>query len=245
MIMTSIAGKFIRDLRRIAFLSCSIAVLVGCAGIESPITPPEHVCEGVVEHYPCAKHIEATWLTRLPESVARQGAELVLKLKDGRTISRIDTPGHFEGHHDSAGNSSTKFTFYDHIENLGYYVIERHYYEGGGFEFINIESGKTVTVNGAIEISPDRTRFLAVNIDEQSDAKAQQIEAWTISSARITKEWAYSQRGLLCVTARWSNSRTINVYDYECGDERGKYLQRISARFQNESGAWKVSTYAR
>ena len=200
---------------------------------------------GVVEHYNGAKHIEAAWLTRLPESVARHGDVLVLTLKDHRTISRIDTSWRFEGHHDSAGKLSRKFTFYDYIEKIGYYVIECHYYGGGGFEFINIETGKTVTINGAIEISPDKTRFLAVKVDEQSGAKARQIEAWTISSAGITKEWDYSQRGLLCVSAKWSNSSTIEVYDFECGVEQAESIQRISVLFKNESGVWKVSTYAR
>lgn len=204
-------GKFI--LRSAPFLILIFISHCAFAITEQPQKPNgESLCAEIHNSYECALKLEAAWLSVLQGRVDRKQDTLSLRLKNGRTLVRNDTPGEFEDFSDSSGNTNKKFSLVDYLEKEGYYIVEIGYYEGSAYEFIRTRNGTSLIISGIdLQFSPDRKRFAILEVESYWSEEDQVIEIWTISAAGLKREWRYAPQTWLFFNLRWIDSKTIEI----------------------------------
>jgi hypothetical protein len=200
----------------------------------------QDLCKGIQNYYECSKRIEDIQLPLLKGKVRRLGAKLTLTLKDGRIVSREDSPGEFKSFNDSSEKPNRLFTFSEYIEKQGYYLLEAHYYEGGSFELINFTTGASVAILDTPVFAPDGRRFFVVSADD--DSITNEMQVWTITPASAQKEWTYKPKNWPWVIAKWTDSSTIDVYYRNGSKERGAFPAKFVAQIKKgKDGNWIAS----
>jgi hypothetical protein len=148
---------------------------------------------------------ESRQIAKLADKVSRRAGELFLRLKDGKIVSRKDTPeNQWDGYNDATGNANVSCTFSDFIDP--WYVIGEQYFEGHGTQLINWETGARAEVYGSARFSPDKTRFLAIGYPGDSDCDA---EIWKVSHSAVISEGVLEDSCHNLV--RWAYASTVEI----------------------------------
>jgi len=201
--------------------ACAWALAAG-----EPDKPPADPCAGYSDLYDCTRRIEKELIAAHPDMVSRRGNELFITLKNGKVLSRTDSPEGWDGFRDKDGNLNAAYRFYDFIDP--WLVVLASYWEAAAAEFINCQTGKILTVDGWVWFAPDRKHFFTRSHPGTSEPEDSIL---AIAPSGITLEWKFPEGALLHEFV-WADSSTIEI--------KGKNDQ-VLARVRKKGDTWKCS----
>ena len=195
---------------RVALLLVALA-LVACkqaerrptlkerAAAQDAIAPPAPVAYEPVNAF-CTDTSEATAM-RCAEGVAmRKGDTVVIRLSNVGAAKRVDDP-----------TEGAAYRRYYYAGRFGgdngtpaFHILDLRTRDGGAVELINAATGDSLLLRGVPQLSPDGTRFAAV---EEPDACAlpTQLEIWRVTGDKPVNE--YTLEPFDCLTDRgWGPS---------------------------------------
>jgi hypothetical protein len=214
--------------RRIIVTALALAVSVNVCALAAggPEKRSQDPCAGSSDLFQCISPIEKERIARHPDMVSRIGNELFITLRNGKVISRVDSPEDWDGFRGADGKLNASYRFYEFIDP--WLVVLGSYWEAAGAEFINPGAGQILSADGWISFAPDRKHFLTRSHPGVSEA-ADSI--WGLSPSGINLEWKFPE-GALLYDFVWSDSSTIEI--------RGNSGE-VVARVRKDGDTWKCS----
>jgi len=189
-----------------------ILTLVGMTGCVSPTPKSDRdlLCRDIQWNLECARSVQATWLAHRPDLVWRQDQTLSIRLRDGRVITRRDRSEEetAEGFHNAVGQQNNLFTFSDYLDELGYVVVERHYYEGQEFEVVQLKSGTSWLVDDTPIFSPGREHIATV-LNAQYDDCFSHLHIWAIGTRGLEEDFVYKPEQWPLLEAVWRSPAAL------------------------------------
>ncbi len=165
----------------------------------------DDLCKNIHNSYECAQAIERYQIKRYSKYVTRVGNQLQLILRNGKVKILEDTP---KTTYDDVNLKA--YSFRDYLRNIGYFLIEVQYYEGGEFLMVNNTSGNQFLVPAIPAISPDKKRFVSVSIGFPYNFNG--IQIWKLISDRLVLEWSYEPENYVEFRfIAWLNNNTIKL----------------------------------
>jgi len=181
--------------------------------------------------------VERQLISRLKERVSRHDNRLVLKLTNGHSVVREDSPGEeFDGVYDASGNVNRKFTLSDYLRKEDYFMVEVHYYEGRTFELINAKTGDVTEIGNEPIFSPDRKHFVIV-IGDYGDLNS--VEVWLFDPPKINREFKYEPNDWHYINVKWLSSSSIDLFERDSYSEK-ESGGNILARINYKNGEWEI-----
>jgi hypothetical protein len=214
--------------RRIIITALVLAVSVSVCALaaDEPGKRSEDQCAGSSDLFQCISPIEKERIARHPDLVSRRGNELFITLKNGKVLSRVDSPEDWDGFRGADGKLNASYRFYDFVDP--WLVVLGRYWEAAGAEFIDPGTGQILSVDGWIAFAPDRQHFFTRSHPGVSEA-ADSI--WGLSPSGTNLEWKFPE-GALLYDFVWSDSSTIEM--------RGN-SDEVVATVRKGGGTWKCS----
>jgi hypothetical protein len=214
--------------RRIIVTALVLAVSVSVCALaaDEPEKRSEDPCAGFSDLFQCISPIEKELIARHPDMVSRRGNELFITLRNGKVLSRVDSPEGWDGFRAADGKLNASYRFCDFVNP--WLVVLGKYWEAAGAEFINPGIGQVLSVDGWISFAPDRKHFCTRShpgVSEPVDS------IWRLSPSGINPEWKFP-KGSLLYDFVWADSSTIEI--------RGN-SNEVVARVRKNGDAWKCS----
>lgn len=221
------------------------ALLVGACGARSadqgsaepvaddPVAMParDSLCAGIANVYECAQQVEEQRLARMARYVRRTGDTLVIPLLDGQDVTLVDQ--------NAGGPDNVFYTYREHLDEIGYHVVDVHYYEGGSHLLIGDETGQRVQISAPPVVSPGGNRLVVASAGGTAGYAPDELQVWRITPAGVTLEWEV-QPGWGATNARWEDRRTIRFrITRECPDQPVCYQDAV---LRLRDGEWTLET---
>lgn len=207
-------------------LTLAVSISVWVLAADVPEKRSEDPCAGVSDLFQCISPIEKELIARYPDLVSRQGNKLFIKLRNGKVLSRVDSPEGWEGFRGADGKLNASYRFCDFVDP--WLVVLIHYWEAAGAEFINPGTGQVLSVDGWISFAPDKKHFFTRShpgVSEPVDS------IWGLSPSGMNLEWSFPE-GTLVYDFVWSDSSTVEIR----ADSK-----EVVARVLKEGNVWKCS----
>ena len=166
----------------------------------------DSLCTGLDNSYACAQAIEAHQLSKpqIARFATRTPTGLHLLLSNGRTHTVKDT-----GKPDDS--SAILFSFRDHLEGIGYFLLHRQEYEGAGYVLIHARSGKRFPLQELPVISPDRLRIVTASAGLSGAYSANAVQIWRVRPDGLRLEFELRPEGWEPSDAVWLDAQTIQL----------------------------------
>jgi hypothetical protein len=174
--------------------------------IKSPGEKLQKLCAGIDNSFECAQVIERNQLQK-PEyarMVTRQGERLNFKLRTGGSLTLENSGNADDG-------SATKYSFRDHLPEIGYYLVHCQYYEGSEYLMINDRSGKRFKLQQIPAVSPDRRRIATASAGLFGCCGPNAVQVWRVTSGGLVLEQTIEPKGWEPSDAEWVDNRTIRL----------------------------------
>ncbi|MGB6067791.1 MAG: hypothetical protein WBG50_23540 [Desulfomonilaceae bacterium] len=215
-------------IRRIVVIALALSVSISVCALAADdlVKRLEDPCAGVSDLFQCVSPIEKEQMAKFPDKVSRRGGKLLIKLKNEKILTRVDSPEDWEGFYGPDGKLNASYRFYGFVNS--WLVVLGRYWEAAGAEFINPDTGQVLSVDGWISFAPDRKHFFTRShpgVSEPVDS------IWGLSPAGIKQEWMFPGSSLLYDFA-WSDPSTIEIR----GDSN-----EVVARVRREGCTWKCT----
>lgn len=229
-------------IRRLAPPLCT-AVLVGACGARSggpgatepvagePDLPParEGLCAGIANVYECAQQVEELRLSRVAHDVRRAGDTLIIPLLAGQEVSLVDR--------DAGGPDNVLYTYREHLDRIGYHVVDVHYYEGGSHLLIGDETGQRLQVSAPPVVSPDGDRFVVASAAGTAGYAPNALQVWRRTPDGLTLEWEV-EPDWGATNARWESRQRVRFrMTRECPDRPVCYEDAV---LRLRDGEWTL-----
>lgn len=185
-------------------------------------------CRNIQNSYECAQAVEKTQLPRYPQLVSRQGGTLRLTLKSGKVVELKDV------NIDGQELKTVLYSFREFLPDLGYYLVQEDFYEGGGYLMVNYQNGKRYSLHDLFLLSPDRKRLATVLNSEAHNPTA--IQIWNISPEKMTLEWSLEPKVWGPTDGAWQNNDTLT---FAKTNDNGTRLETMMVR-KDQTG-WRLS----
>jgi hypothetical protein len=213
-------------LRRIIAIALALVISISVCALASDdlVKRSQHPCAGSPDLFQCISPIEKERIAGHPDMVSRQANMLFIKLRNGKVLSREDSPEGWDGLRGADGKLNASYRFYDFVDP--WLVVLGHYWEAAGAEFINPTTGRILSVDGWISFAPDSKHFFARShpgVSEPVDS------IWELSASGINQEWKFP-KGSLIYDFVWSDLSTVEIR----GDSK-----EVVARVHLEGDTWK------
>ena len=161
----------------------------------------------------------------LPESVVRYENKLTLKLDNGSSVERVNSPRPFEGYYEAEGKPNRIYTFFGDLNK--YYVLRVAYWEGLDYEFINKRTGQTFIVPGTPYFSSDERFFFLQTPDAYTD-EVFQFQIWEMESDNIHKVWSMGTSFLRSdLMGQWKTDESIRLHKATWSSQGWKFGEMI------------------
>ncbi len=125
--------------------------------------------------YEAAKAIEKYQLSNQSDFFNRNNNGLAINLINEKKL-------YYPNNDDEKGDH---YCYYDFLNDIGYYLVEDIYYEGGDFLLINFRNGFSKKINNIPLFSPNTNRFLIASYGVYS---INHTEIWKINKTNFEKE---------------------------------------------------------
>ncbi len=181
---------------------------------------------------------------KLSGMIVRKPGKLVIRLKNGKTISRADIPCKKADQDLCKWDDFWDYTVLDYFKAGNFLLLEKHSYEFSEYELISLRDGMSLIVQGLPTFSHDNKRFI-VNVNPIYDNFVSRLEIWRIDSAKFVNEFSYEPQGWPSVYNKWNaNDTEIEIREARCvkddtGIEKGYALDLI-ATMKRDGKTWKV-----
>jgi len=134
-------------------------------------------CRNIYNSYQCALAIEKEQVLQFSDKVKRKNDSLHIKTKNGLNLLFKNIP------------DKEYYTFVDYYSSLNYFILEKHFKEGGAFIVINESNGKHVEIwSKDYSISPDNNYMIVCSEDTLSGYYANGIQIIDLNSFKIINE---------------------------------------------------------
>lgn len=127
-----------------------------------------------------------------------------LRLSNRKTHTVKDTGKPDDG-------SAIRFSFRDHLEGIGYFLLHRQAYEGQDYELIHIRSGKQFPVHQLPVISPDRLRIVTASAGLSGAHSVNAVQIWRVRPDGLRLEFELHPRDWEPSDAVWLDAQTIRL----------------------------------
>lgn len=156
---------------------------------------------------------EPEQLKKFASYVKRDGATLYFKLKSGSYSALADKE------ECSSWDTCAAYQFLDYFKDVGFYLVDVGYYEGGEYLMISDKSGERYLVHDKPEISSDRRRFVTVSASESYDING--VFIWRFEGEKIISELSYEPKEYaLYEFVKWDDNSIIFLSKYASADEK-------------------------
>lgn len=130
----------------------------------------------------CNQLIEARQLEHYSRFVRRLGESLILRLTTGDSLVLSNNRVNGEG--------CVVYSFRLHFREIGYFLIQRAFYEGWDYLMISDKTGKEVAIDGLPVLSPDMSRFVTTVTDLIAGYRPNRVQIWNFTVSGIISEWS-------------------------------------------------------
>jgi hypothetical protein len=162
-----------------------------------------------------------------PGQAERHGDQLVLFPTQGQKVTFTD---HLKACDDGVVETCIGFALMEKSDRGGAFIVQQFYYEGSVFLLIDSQTGRSTTLYGMPEFSPDGSRFLVAPFDEESDVGVNNLEIWRREGDGAVLEWAHTfaqthaedpklKAPYIARVSGWTSNR-INLALQEAGSEK-------------------------
>ena len=128
---------------------------------------------------------EAAQIEKFKENVKREGDTLLLKNKSGSYISLKDSP------ECESYSTCFSFGFLDYFDDIGFYLVQSYYSEGGEFTMVSESDGKKYYIHERPMFSSDRKRLVTVPDDSDTGYNENGVFIWRIQDNKLIPEFSY------------------------------------------------------
>jgi hypothetical protein len=142
----------------------------------------------------CAANVMCAARSAEPEQLSpgqaeRNGDQLVLFPAQGQKVTFTD---HLKACDDGVVETCIGFALMDKSDRGGAFIVQQFYYEGSVFLLIDSQTGRSTTLHGMPQFSPDGSRFLVAPFDEESDVGINNLEIWRREGDGAVLEWSHT-----------------------------------------------------
>lgn len=139
------------------------------------------------------------------------------------------------------GSPTVFFSYRDFYGDVGFYLLEAVYYEGGNFVLVSAKDGALTHILGEPVFSADRSRFLSVSMDLEAGYSPTALQVWRVDEAGLVKEYEYYPEAWGPSDPEWVTDGEVaftrNVLTFD--DEDVPYAQ-TRARLLRVDDAWTL-----
>lgn len=183
-----------RILFLLAILISTIAILIPDISFAISMDDPKLVAR------------ETARIEKFKEKVKRDGDTLLLKNKSGSYISVKDSSG--------CKSYSTCFSleFLDYFEDIGFFLVQSYYSEGGEFTMVSESDGKEYYIHEHPMFSPDRKHLITVPDDSDTGYNENGVFIWRIQDNKLMPEFSYEPTEYSQYRfVRWKSNKYIEL----------------------------------
>jgi hypothetical protein len=151
---------------------------------QDSITPPAPVAYEPVIAF-CTDTTEALAMRCAPGLASRSGDTVIIRLSNVGAAKRVDDPNEGTGYHRYyyagrfGGDNGTP----------GFHILDVRNMSGGAIELINAATGDSLVVRGVPLLSPDGSRFAAVEEPDACELPTQ-LEVWRVTGDKPVLEYS-------------------------------------------------------
>lgn len=218
-----------RTLFLLAILISTIAILIPDISFAISMDDPKLVAR------------EMAQIEKYKDMVKREGDTLLLKSESGSYIPLKNSPGceNFE--------TCFSFIFVDYFEDLGFFLVNGYYWEGGGVMMVSESDGKQYHIRKLPIFSPDRKRLVTVPDDIDAGWGENGIFLWRIESKKLIQEFSFEPMEYATYEfIRWKDNKHIELKKWLHSSKElcpeNKYMI-IPASLEMEDDGWKLYKY--
>jgi hypothetical protein len=177
----------------------------------APPLPPgmklDDLCSGIENSLECAQEIESYQLRKAENArrVKRSGAQLVLKLGDGQSLT-IQDEQPVEGE-----VGAIKYNFRDYLTKIGYFLLHRQLYEGADYLLIHERRGSRQELQQVPVISPDLQRLVTASDGVSGGYSPNAVQIWRLTENKMELEYTLEPKGWGPSDPKWIDHRTIRL----------------------------------
>ncbi len=163
------------------------------------------LCAGIdrAYWYRCAPIVERHQLALSSESVWRSdSATLVVQLLSGDTVFFRDSSM-------MAEPNIVQHYYREYVPEVGFHLLELHFYEGHAFLLVNAVSGRRTLVPGLPVPAPGGARLVVTSVDLDAEYNPTVIQIWTAQPGPLRLEWEFNPlelQGGVPPQSRWGLS---------------------------------------
>jgi len=202
----------------------------------APPLPPgmalDDLCTGIDNSLECAQEIERYQLKKSENAsrVKRSGAQLLVKLADGRwlTVKNEVDP--------DDKTSVIRYNFRDYLATIGYFLLHRRLHEGRDYVMIHGQTGRRYELHDVPVISPDRQRLVTASDGVSGGYSPNAVQIWRMTGTGMELEQTLEPQGWGPSDPQWLDNDTIRLtkkYPLAAQGER-----RTESVTLKRNGAW-------
>jgi hypothetical protein len=232
----SSTGKFYYEWKgdRFSLIAKSDIQLEAGAPPLPPGTQLDDLCSGIENSLECAQEIEGYQLRKIDiaRRVKRSGAQLRLKLGDGRWVTLKDAQPRAEG------TSVIKHNFRDYLATIGYFLIHRQLHEGVDYVMIHDRTGSRYELHQVPVIAPDRQRLVTASDGVSGGYSPNAVQVWRLTENGMQLEQTFEPQGWGPSDPKWIDNRTILLTKKRPLTAQGE--PRTASLTLDPSGNWRL-----
>lgn len=193
----------------------------------SPFRDP--TCEGISNAYECAQKVEQARLAADSITATRRGDTLLISVA-GDEVRLVD--------HDAGGPENVFYSYRGYLPEVGYHLVDVHYWEGGGYLLVHHRTGESIHLVGPPVVSPDHQRLVVASEAGMAGYSPNALQVWRVSPEGLALEWEADDWG--AAEPRWQDPMTVRFRRSDrCPDEPVCYEDAV---LRLRDGVWRLST---
>lgn len=107
--------------------------------------------------------------------------------------------------------SEIRFSFREHLDGIGYFLLHRQAYEGADYVLIHARSGRRFPLQALPVISPDRARLVTASAGLSGGYAANAVQIWRVRTDGIQLEFELRPEDWEPSDAVWLDDQTIRL----------------------------------
>jgi hypothetical protein len=210
-------------------LACGFAPLVAEASETTLHELRRQSCIELNNNFACARAIESGLISEAPQSnLRRDGKTVRFEIAGGKTIQFND--------HDQFDPVS--YSYVGLLESPALHVIERQYFEGSSFLFVDDRSGARTDSPGLPVPSPSGSRIVVTSIDLEAGYGPTVIAIWRLEPHGLVQEYFHD-----LAAANWgpTNPRWVDDTSVAFRREGLGSVDVGSAELRLRGGIWVLT----